>query len=183
GCATVPPRTASGTRCRTGGGRDRHTGVRVRPVRGRRARYPGTRRTARTPRRRRPVPVRAQPHIPRARRHDPRPGDSAVAARPVVVHGVRRARAGRLGLPVGAAGAAGPVRRAVRRIPAGGTGLVATSPTLAAPIDHRRPRPTPDHDLQLPCQSPQNAEYAPWRLAAWTLKGLRISTGSGAPFA
>src|SRR5262249_19071569 len=45
GCATVPPRTASGTRCRTSGGRDRHTGVRVRPVRGRRARYPGTRRT------------------------------------------------------------------------------------------------------------------------------------------
>jgi hypothetical protein len=29
---------------------------------------------------------------------------------------------------------------------------VATSPTLAAPIDRRRPRPTPDHDLQLPCQ-------------------------------
>src|SRR5215471_12990981 len=144
GCATVPPRTASGTRCRTGGGRDRHTGVRVRPVRGRRARYPGTRRTARAPRRRRPVPVRAQPHLPRARRHDPRPGDSAVAARPVVVHGFRRARAGRLGLWVGAAGAAGPVRRAVRRIPAGGTGLVATSQTLAAPIDRRRPRPTPD---------------------------------------
>ena len=50
----------------------------------------------------------------------------------------RRARAGRLGLRVGAAGAAEPVRRAVRRIPAGGTGLVATPSPLAAPIDRRR---------------------------------------------
>ena len=36
---------------------------------------------------------------------------------------------------------------------------MATSPALAAPLDRRRPRPTPDHDLQLPV-GVQNGMFA-----------------------
>jgi len=94
--------------------------------------------------------ARAQPDIPRRHRPHRRAGTATRAARPALVRRDLRRRHGRLRLRLRTAHAQPALRNRIRPVPPRRTRLVATPPTLAAPLDRRRPRPTPDHDPQLP---------------------------------